>query len=949
MKLLFLAIFLTVFTSCQSDIMVQMDEVPDIVSEAIPDIIIDDVLEDKVTEKNTKDFISIPGGIEDYNKLPSISFNKMIEDDSGNRLLATPNGLAIEYANDVDTIIITINDGLESNIVNDVLVSGLSIYAATTKGLAISNNSGVTFTNFNTDDGYSHDNIKKIVHGPDNKLYLITGSSIDIINEQGNLIESWSTINGLASNTITDLIFIGSNIFVATGAGLSISTDNGISFITKTTADGLLQDSITKLEKDGGRLYLVGSSGLNFTDDNGANFTSKTSTDGINHNSLKTIEILDNGDIYTGGTWGISISNDNGVTFSDSGILNEYVYDIIPLNDGSLMITSSTNSYIYKNAEITPYLSINFGSDVRALEQDSNGRLYFLTSNGYVTSDDNGETYDLSNAYLFSGNSLAKIKVSSTGNKIYIGGTKGLHISLDGGNTFFTKDASNGLSGDSVRGLDVDNAGNIYALISNSGLNISLDEGATFVSRTTANGIAHSTVTGLVVNKATGDIYISSWGGISRSIDGGANFTTRNSTHGLGHTQSYDVTLDSVGNVYAATYGGLGKSTDFGNSFTNITTANGLAHNRVDIVRVDSNGVIYCETPYGSAFAISTDNGVTFNSIDIFTDIPSTEVIDVLKVASGRVFLASSHGFFFTDDNFSTYTAKLSFAPFEGKHISDIKFQAGKMYVTHSDGLSISEDEGSTFSNRYWENSDLEMGSVYKIQLLGGSEFIVTTSTGASYTRNDGFSFHSSGLAFSAYYAVSTDSNKNLFFASVFNGIYVGTVDNYAYVLKNSGHGLPAGGFMNDTFVDDNDILYIATSAGLSVSTDSGASFDNKVIADGLPSNYIRKLSGSPGRLLIGTDAGLAISTDAGATYSTRTTANGLESNNITCIFDDGVNLYIGTDKGVSLSTDGGNTFTLFANIANGLDSNLITAINKSPAGNIFIGTDVGLSGKRIQ
>lgn len=58
------------------------------------------------------------------------------------------------------------------------------------------------------------------------------------------------------------------------------------------------------------------------------------------------------------------------------------------------------------------------------------------------------------------------------------------------------------------------------------------------------------------------------------------------------------------------------------------------------------------------------------------------------------------------------------------------------------------------------------------------------------------------------------------------------------------------------------------------------------------------------------TSIGLSISTDGGATFTTKTTANGLGGNTVRGVSAIGSTIYAATDGGLSISTNGGSTFT---------------------------------------
>ncbi|WP_339883270.1 FG-GAP-like repeat-containing protein, partial [Polaribacter vadi] len=65
--------------------------------------------------------------------------------------------------------------------------------------------------------------------------------------------------------------------------------------------------------------------------------------------------------------------------------------------------------------------------------------------------------------------------------------------------------------------------------------------------------------------------------------------------------------------------------------------------------------------------------------------------------------------------------------------------------------------------------------------------------------------------------------------------------------------------------------------------------------------------------IYIGTTSGLLISTDSGTTFTTKTITNGLGSNNVKNVFVDGSTIYAATDGGLSVSTNGGNNFVNYA------------------------------------
>jgi hypothetical protein len=103
--------------------------------------------------------------------------------------------------------------------VQGVYASGGYVYAATFGGLGISNNNGLTWTNYNF-------------------------------------------ASGLANNNVTSVFELGGTIYAGTSNGLSVSTNGGSSWTNYTTAEGLGSNSINGIFADAGFVYVATNGGL---------------------------------------------------------------------------------------------------------------------------------------------------------------------------------------------------------------------------------------------------------------------------------------------------------------------------------------------------------------------------------------------------------------------------------------------------------------------------------------------------------------------------------------------------------------------------------------------------------------------------------------------------------------------------------------------------------------
>ncbi len=95
----------------------------------------------------------------------------------------------------------------------------------------------------------------------------------------------------------------------------------------------------------------------------------------------------------------------------------------------------------------------------------------------------------------------------------------------------------------------------------------------------------------------------------------------------------------------------------------------------------------------------------------------------------------------------------------------------------------------------------------------------------------------------------------------------------------------------------------------------------------GLAGNTVNSIGTDGSNLYVATNAGLSISTDGGKTFISKTTADGLSDNYIYKMLVNGSNIYLATTKGFSVSNDGGKTFI---NTNNG--ATLITGLTPNVA-----------------
>jgi len=243
------------------------------------------------------------------------------------QLIISTLGVTPAYAAWVFTNKTTAN-GLGSNTVLGVFVSGSTVYAATFNGLSISTNGGITFINKTTADGLANNNLRGVSTSADTVYAATVGGGLSITTDGGNTFTNKTTADGLGNNSLYGVFASGSTVYVATIGGLSISSDSGSTFTNKTTANELGSNTVYGVFANGSTVYATTDGGLSISTDGGSTFSNKTTADGLGNNTVRGV-FASGSTVYAATTGGLSISIDGGNTFSNkttaNGLGNNYV------------------------------------------------------------------------------------------------------------------------------------------------------------------------------------------------------------------------------------------------------------------------------------------------------------------------------------------------------------------------------------------------------------------------------------------------------------------------------------------------------------------------------------------------------------------------------------------------------------------------------------------------
>lgn len=519
--------------------------------------------------------------------------------------------------------------------VSGVSVDGTNLYVATYAGLAVSNNSGTTWSTKTAYNGL-RDNIVYGVYGSGQTVIAMTNSGWSkSINggatfQDWNAQECWDTFfdgvhpvvfqGGLSGWTS---VYANANeVYVGSQSGLKIYTNHcaQVTTLTMNEMNGLPNQWIRGLYVSGNRLYAtVYNSGLYYSDNKGLNWTAMNN--GINalYTSGLWVENVNGVDhIYVGSNGGLFVSTNGGTSFTAKTGIGYGIWmsesTLYTANGSYVGVSTDQGTTLSKRFENTQGLHPNV-NDVYA----KNERILAATETGLSISANSGKSWTTYTSGLPGTNVRNLVVVpatETTSEKIFVGTNNGLALSTNGGinfTRFWNKSNTAGFADDDVRSIAI-------------------------VSQLIAVG---------------------SWGGLSLSIDGGEHF--QNLSGLLSDTRVRTVAFHN-GVLYVGTHaGGIFYSSNF-TSFTPVTKAShGLADNGVLHVFSD-NTLLYVATMYGvSQFAFGQGGALTLQHTFRTAQGLGNNITFQVFAKGNSIYVANESGLSISNDggsHFQNYGAK---------------------------------------------------------------------------------------------------------------------------------------------------------------------------------------------------------------------------------------------------------------------------------------------------
>ena len=276
---------------------------------------------------------------------------------------------------------------------------------------------------------------------------------------------------------------------------------------------------------------------------------------------------------------------------------------------------------------------------------------------------------------------------------------------------------------------------------------------------------------------------------------------------------------------------------------------------------------------------------------------------------------------------------------FLGRGANGVYVRDGIIYAASESGVEISTDGGASWKRflRFHATGVYvdESGIIYVATRSNGLVISYPPRAGEAPGFDRGFLNPRSSKGLGSDFTRGVYATGGKIYAATFDGLSISTDGGETFNNR-------LGGGVNGVYVRDG-IIYAATVSGLAISTDGGTTWNYRTDA-GVNATYVDE----SGIIYAGTGNGLSISTDGGATFTKRLYDDGCVRRGYGCqgvrgVYATGGKIYAATDYGLAISTDGGATFTEYGKAeygtdqgGNGLSSYTVSGVYVDPAGIVY-------------
>jgi serine phosphatase RsbU (regulator of sigma subunit)/ligand-binding sensor domain-containing protein len=598
------------------------------------------------------------------------------------------------------------------------------------------------------------------------------------------------------------------NLWFGTAGGGVIRYD-GVDFITYTTKDGLVNDVVRSIAEDSiGNLWFGTNRGVSRFD--GREFTSFSTRDGLNGDAVSSIVVDPHGDLWFS-FWsraeGVSRYDGKGFT---TFMGDQIVHPVIGKDRaGALWFGTYNGAIRYDGAKFDTLTTEDGLADnsVGSIYEDRERNLWFCSWEviPFKLTRFDGERFE---TFVTEENQpfieVERMVVDREGNP-WFKGFRGNMGRFDG-EYFSLLGTDDGLLHGFVSMISTDREGNLW-ICTERGLN-RCDAGE-MIPYTTAEGLVNNYVSSVFEDKGE-NLWIGTAGGIS--LYDRTSFLTFTTEDGLPNNIVRAVLEDQKGSSWFGTEGGgyaSGVTRYDGGHFTTFTIEDGLAHNDIISMIEDRNGILWFGTLGGG---VSKYDGIHFTNYTTKEGLASNSILDIAEDRNGGLWFAAGGGGIsrYQGGYFTSFSAEDGL---EGSVISCFEDRNGGIWVGMSGG-NIGRFDGTEFAT--FSAADGMLSSSVR-SLVQDKEGNIWAGTWGGISRWDGGHFTNftteNGLTDSRIvWSGLQDRKGHLWFGTCAGGVI--QYDGFVFQNLLMEDGLPDN-YLRNPFEDRNGDIWLATEGGI--------------------------------------------------------------------------------------------------------------------------------------
>lgn len=541
-----------------------------------------------------------------------------------------------------------------ANFVNDLLVQGDTVWAATDGGVVHWDTRTGTYVKLTTEYGLADNSVQDVFQSHEGVLWFATSyGGVSRLDTDGQ----WTTLStkdGLASNYVTSIMQSNDGaMWFGTWGGVSRLDTNG-QWATFDEDDGLTDNWVNSIFQNTNGTFWFGTynGGVSRLDKSG-DWTTFTKDNGLADNNVQAIAESTDGAMWFG-TWGGASRMDRSDSWStftiEDGLADNYIYAIAQSTDNALWFgtlkggvsrldasghwtTLTTEDGLADNSVMSIVKGMDdtlwFGTGgfwasgsgisrldanghwatfttndylvhnhVSAIAQSVDSGIWLGTNNGvsYVDANDRWTTFRTEDGLAhFSINTIFQAKDGA----VWFGTGNGVsRLDVSGRWTTFTSE--DGLVGNNVQSIiqSIDGTwwfgtGSLGCRGCGQGAS-RFDASGHWTTFTIENGLPDNDVR-VIVQSSDGMLWFGTSGGVS-NLDTAGHWTTFTTQDGLADNYVTGIIQSSDGALWFGTWGGGVSRLDSDGHWTTFTTNDGLASNRVSFIFQSADGALWFAT-----------------------------------------------------------------------------------------------------------------------------------------------------------------------------------------------------------------------------------------------------------------------------------------------------------------------------------------------------------------